>query len=271
MLYGLREYHRPTDLQEALRLLQRPDVRTVPLAGGTDLIGRDGSEIEAVVDLSALGLDFVEREGDTLRLGAMMRLQTIVEGLGSVADGLLADAARRMAGWNIRNVATLGGSLVGAGLHTPLSVALAALGAHLTITGQGESLRWPVKEIPQGQLVTAITINLPQGTLGAAYEQVGRTPADHPIVCAAAVASRSAEGTIHTRTVVGGLLVNDLVIVEQAVEDSPAAAVEAVAAQVVPPQAICLSDYRGSAEYRRAVAPVLARRALTAALTRLSS
>lgn len=199
----------------------------------------------------------------------MVRLQAIVEGLGDVADGLLAETARRMAGWNVRNVATLGGSLVGGGPHTPLSVALAALGAHLTITGQEEPVRWPMRGIPQGQLITAVTINLPEGALGAAYEQVGRTPADHPIVCAAALAFRSNEHVIHTRTAVGGLLVNDLVVVEQTATDDPAAAVEAVAAQVVPPQAAYLSDYRGSAEYRRAVAPVLARRTLTTALARL--
>jgi len=273
MLYRLREYHRPTDLEEALRLLQRTDIRTVPLAGGTELIGRGGAEIEAVVDLGALGLDFIEREGNALRLGAMVRLQAIVERLEEVADGLLAGAARRMAGWNIRNMATLGGSLVGSGLHTPLSVALAALGARLAITGQDELLPWPVGEIPRGQLITAVVIDLPEGAVGTGYEQVGRTPADHPIVCAAAVASRSIQGEVHTRTAVGGLLVRSLSIVDQAIGGDVPAAVEAVAAQIAPPslpEMACLSDYRGSAEYRRAVAPVVARRALTTAIEKLA-
>lgn len=273
MLYGLREYHRPTTLEEALHLLQRTDIRTVPLAGGTELIGRGGAEIEAVVDLSALGLDFIERKGNTLRLGAMVRLQTIVERLREVADGLLAEAARRMAGWNIRNMATLGGSLVGGGPHTPLSVSLAALGARLAITGQDEPLSWPIDEIPQGQLIATVVTDLPEGAVGAGYEQVGRTPADHPIVCAAAVASCSDGGTIHTRTAVGGLLARGLMVVDQAVADDIPAAVEAVAAQIIPPslpEMACLSDYRGSAEYRRAVAPVVARRALTTAIERLA-
>src|SRR4051812_18752482 len=103
MLYNLREYHRPTEIAEALRLLQRTDIRTVPIGGGTTVIGEGTPEIEAVVDLSELGLDTIKRESNLLHLGATVCLQSLVDDLKDVANGLLSEGARRMAGWNIRN------------------------------------------------------------------------------------------------------------------------------------------------------------------------
>jgi len=58
-MLDVKEYHRPHELADALRLLQRQDVRTVPLAGGTGLVGRGGPGVEAVVDLLELGLDYI--------------------------------------------------------------------------------------------------------------------------------------------------------------------------------------------------------------------
>jgi CO/xanthine dehydrogenase FAD-binding subunit len=268
MLYNLKEVHHPVEMEEALSLLQRAGVRTLPLAGGTALVGRDDPDVEAVVDLAGLGLSFVERGGGVLRLGATVTLQTIVEDLPDVGGGLLAECAHRMAGWHVRNAATLGGSLAGGGIHSPLSVALAALGAQLEITGQDAPIPWP--DLPpgalDGQLITAVQIGLPKGALGAAYEQVARTDADQPIVCAASVARDLGDGMISTRTIVGGLLAGSLRSVDLAIERENAdlTAVDALADGL--PDDALKHDFLGSPDYRRAVAPVLARRALTAAL-----
>jgi CO/xanthine dehydrogenase FAD-binding subunit len=273
MLYNLKEVHRPAKMEEALDLLQRTDVRTLPLAGGTALVGRDDPDVEAVVDLAGLGLSFVERGGGVLRLGATVTLQTIVDDLPDVGGGLLAECAHRMAGWHVRNAATLGGSLVGGGVHSPLSVALAALGAQLEITGQGDPIPWP--DLPDGaldgQLITAVQIGLPTGALGAAYEQVARTDADQPIVCAAGVARDLGDGMISARTVVGGLLADSLRSIDLAVErQSPDFGPVDALSDGLPDDAL-VHDFLGGPDYRRAVAPVLARRALDAALAALDS
>ncbi len=271
MLYNVREYHRPTDIDEAIRLLKRPNIHTVPLAGGVTLVGEGRPEVEAVVDLDALGLDFIEEQGSMLRLGAMVRLQAIVDHLRNKAGGVLADAAHRMAGYHVRNAATLGGVLASGGVHSPLAVVLAVLGAHLTIYDGAAEQTAPWLEIAlqnaaprfQGSLLTAVTLDLP-AAMGAAYEQVARTPADHPIVCAAAMVQPTGGGNIEAVVVVGGLLKTLRVVHTAALET-----VESVAEQVTPAdasQADYQSDYLGSAEYRRGVAPVLARRALHSAL-----
>ena len=280
VLYNLREYHRPNDLDEAIRLVQRKEIKTIALAGGIGVVGEGGPDIEAVVDLSNLGLDFIEYENNTLLLGAMVRIEALVEELGYVASGLLAETARRVAGANVRNVATLGGLLASGNIHSPLSVALAAMKARVKLYGQaGEMSFWTdlASDVClrglDGQLITAVTIRMPDGVIGAGYQQVARTPADQPIVCAASVAYHTADGTIETSTGIGGLLCNRLISITHTFEDNDHSLVdETLFGQITPDrtsETAYLSDFLGSAEYRRHIAPILAQRALNIALDRL--
>lgn len=68
---SLQEYQKPAELEEALALLRRGGPYTVPLAGGDWLNPSLGKEVPAgaVVGLSGPGLDQIERDPDTLRLG----------------------------------------------------------------------------------------------------------------------------------------------------------------------------------------------------------
>lgn len=276
MLHNLREYHRPADLDEATRLLQRKEVYTVAVAGGVGVMGSASSRIEAVVDLADLGLGFIERESELLHIGATVRLQTLVEQLGDIADGLLADAARRTAGLNIRNMATIGGLLAGGAVHSPLSVVLAALLARVRIYQRsGEVPYWPdvTKEVRvqglKGQIITAVSINLPGGAVHGGYAQAGRTPADQPIVSAASVAYQRENGDVPTFTAVGGLQ-HDLIVVGQVIPISEVPAYIVKVSEAVvdarAPEAAFQDDFLGSAAYRKGIAPVLAARALESAL-----
>lgn len=278
MLYNLREYHRPTDIDEAQNLLQRTTVRTAPLAGGVGLLSEIDPKVEAVVDLSGLGLDFIELSGELLHIGSMVRLQTIVEELSDIGDGIISDTAKRCAGLNIRNSATIGGMLIGGDLHSPLSVAMAALLARVKVYERaGEVPYWPdvVKEVRvrgfKGQIVTTISITVPKNGLHAGYAQIGRTPADRPIVCAVSVVYPAEDSTLATFTAIGGLQ-NDLFVLGHVVNSQTVIQdIDHVAATIVherTPDAAYLDNFLGSREYRRSVAPILARRALQDALQR---
>jgi CO/xanthine dehydrogenase FAD-binding subunit len=84
--------------------------------------------------------------------------------------------------------------------------------------------------------------------------RVARTPTDQPIVAAAAVVDGD-----QRRLVVGGVAERP-VLLRLAAADELAPALEAALAD-----ALLLSDWLGSAEYRREMALVLGRRALAAA------
>ncbi len=175
------EYHRPRSLAEAVALLGRAR----PLAGGTALTP-DRRRVEAVIDLQELGLDRLERGDETIELGSGCRLQSLAES-DSVPE-MLREAARREAGWNLRNAATLGGTIAAGDGRSPLLTGLLALRAEVLI--QPES-RWGDLDLVlagrpdslRGKLMTSVRFRIP---VGQGYDQVGRTPADTPIVCVAA-------------------------------------------------------------------------------------
>src|SRR5512135_1045796 len=115
-------YHRPKTLDEALTLLAQPNV--VPLGGGTLLAHPTSDSVEAV-DLQALGLDTVKKQGNNLEIGATVTLQQLLES-DSCPEASKA-ALKLEAPLNLRNAATVAGMLVaGDGRSTFAAVLLAA-------------------------------------------------------------------------------------------------------------------------------------------------
>src|SRR5205085_1859045 len=114
MLLNLLEYHWAEDIDDALLLLARTDTRTVPLAGGTYLLGLEDDSIQAVVDLRDLELSYIAEDAKGIHIGAMTTLQTMGESqlLKDLATGILARAAISSSFSRlVRNSATLGGTL----------------------------------------------------------------------------------------------------------------------------------------------------------------
>jgi CO/xanthine dehydrogenase FAD-binding subunit len=247
------EYTRPKTLEEALSLLNRPSLRSLPLAGGSQLNGPSArnscsAEPVAAVDLQALGLDGLNRRGNYLELGAMARLQALLDFDGLQAG--LKKAIRHEAAHNLRQVATVAGTLVAASGRSPFTTAMLALEAGLLIlpegeqAGLGELLPFRQERL-HGRLITQATIPL---NARLAYQYVARTPADQPIVCAALAAWPSGRA----RLALGGFGPAPLM----AFDGTESAGVEA-AARSAYSQA---EDQWASAAYRQEVAGVLARR-----------
>jgi CO/xanthine dehydrogenase FAD-binding subunit len=175
----ITRYHRPQTLDEALKLLAQPHTR--PLGGGT-VLARGHAESIEVVDLQALGLNKITRKGGELEIGATVTLQELLES-GDCPEAL-KPAIRLEAPLNIRNSATLAGTLVSCDGRSTLTCCLLALDARLALADP-ESSSMALGEFlplrPQG-LITAVTVPL---NAKLAFESLGRTPADRPIVCTA--------------------------------------------------------------------------------------
>jgi carbon-monoxide dehydrogenase medium subunit len=287
MLLNLREYQRPAAgdrapqeaLARALALLGRTGIHTVPLAGGDALLGSGDRSVEAVVDLQGLGLDEVAANGGRLRLGAMATRAALAQAgpLLAFSHGLLARAAASWAGSVQRNRATLGGAMAAAASNDPMVAALLACDAAVSLYDQtGERELSLADFLPQRQQILAVpslilALTLTE-TVGDAREQsasglamVARTPADAPIVLACAAFSVADGCCRSARLVLGGIWpeprrvrpAEDRLegqVLSQELIQKVADAIPAL----TQPQA----DYRGSVEYRRAMAGVLSQRAL---------
>jgi CO/xanthine dehydrogenase FAD-binding subunit len=242
------KYLRPKTLDEALDQL----ASGVALGGGTTLAPRRHS-LDTVVDLQDLGLSDLEVSGGKVVAGAGCTLQQIVEAEGTIAEEL-AEACRREAGWNLRNMATLAGAVLACDGRSPLATALLAMGARAVLAG-GETIDLDDlldrRPLSAGTLVTALQWKT-KATLR--YEQVARSPADRPLVAAAVGHS---DGSAY-RVVLAGFGARPIRVprAEKALAgEDPRAAGEAAAEAYA--QA---GDVWASAEYRSHVAAVLVRR-----------
>ncbi len=243
------EYHRPETLQAALELLARSDPRTFPLGGGSAL-NKPSPEPIAVVDLQALGLDSIQPSGQRLVLGATVTLQGMLDAPAVAAE--LKPVIRYEATHNLRQVATLAGTLVASDGRSPLATSFLALDASLTLLPGEEPLALgdllPMRtQLLPGRLISQVTLPV---NARLAFHAVARTPADLPQVCVAAARWPSGR----TRLAVGGYGSAPLLAFDGP-DDSGA---ETAAAQAYSQAA----DQWASAEYRSEAAEVLARRSL---------
>lgn len=283
MLRNLQQYHRPDNLQDAIDLLRQGAPSTQPLAGGTTLLAADQKDVEAVVDLRDLGLSYIRVQGATLHLGATTTLSQLIDAseLQTFSSGVLPEAVQAVSGRNQRNAATLGGTIAAGDGQDPLLTTLLALDANLTVYApQARQMPLPgflayrQRLLDSGALISEIRLPLLVGPLGAAYKAVGRTPRDQPIVCAVARLEMAHGIGSNVRLALGGgadlpVRALDAERLLERKELSPQRIHEAAqkASQDLTPP----GDFRGSSEYRRAMANVLARRALSQAIARAAA
>lgn len=281
MLLNLREYHRPAaeghGLQDALALLARPSIRTVVLAGGDTLLAAADPTIEAVVDLQGLGLDQLtfDRDRGTLHIGALVTRARLAAGEDNPLP-FLGQCAQRWSGSVQRNRATVGGAAVVAADDDPLPAALLACDAEVILATQAGEQVVPYAEfldqraalLAAPAIVTGLRVAVTGDATGYALETVARTPADAPIVLAVAALAVQAGRCTHARLVMGGVAPMPLRVplVEAALTgQSLTPDLIADAAAQLAPLVHPAGDFRGSSEYRREMAVVLARRALSQA------
>src|SRR5215216_1582487 len=230
-------YHRPKTLDEALTLLTQPN--RIPLGGGT-LLSKPTADSVEVVDLQSLNLDSIKKNGNSLEIGATVTLQQLLE--SELCSDALKSALKLEAPLNIRNAATVAGTLVACdGRSTFASVILAA-DAKIEQAAYGDSnVDYRTTNIGDflplrtRNLITKITLPL---NIKLVFEYVSRTPADKPIVCAALAQWNSGR----TRLVLGGYGRNPLL----AMDGTEAEGVETAASNAFHE---ATDDY-ASAEYR---------------------
>lgn len=237
-------YSRPKTLDEALALLAQPNAS--PLGGGTLLSQGEADSVHAV-DLQLLSLESLRVNGNNLELGATLTLQSLLE--SHHCPEALKSALKLEAPLNIRNSATVAGTLVSCDGRSTFASVLLALDAKITIIsdqssviGLGEFL--PLR--PRG-LITSIILPL---NVKLAFEYVSRTPADKPIVCVALAQWNSGR----TRLAVGGYGKSPTLAMDGTSSDDLATAARNAFHEAT-------DDY-GSAEYRMDVAAILAKRCI---------
>lgn len=285
------EYHAPSSVEEAVRLLGDLDAdgEVRILAGGQSLfpmLALRLAQPDHVVDLNRLdpALSGIERVNGTLRIAAMTR-QRAAERSDLVAEHcpLLAEALPLWGHPQIRNRGTLGGSLVHADPAAEFPAIALALGATMHLAGPNGERRvaaadffqgFLTTDVRPGEILTRVDLPVPAGGTGTSFQELSRRHGDFAMVGVAASVTLDGGEFADVRIAFSGVASTPVraTAAEQALEgstpsdDAVAAAASLAAGDLDPP-----SDVHASSAYRRHVAGVLARRAVGTAIERARS
>ncbi len=282
MIPAAFDYHAPTSLDEAIRLLgSAGDTDIKVLAGGQSLIPVMRLRLaapETVVDLGKIDqLRGIREDGDALVIGAMTPHADVASNpLVHKHARVLSETALTVADPQVRHRGTFGGSLVHADPAGDTPAPALALGSEFVIAGANGTRTVAADDFFEDMFTTAVgedeilvEVRVPKYTgWGGHYEKFTRVAQQWSIVAVAAAVRVDGGNIAEARiglTNMGSTPIRARAV-EQALAGQPASAdaVRAAAAHATegtnPP-----SDTNGDADYRRHLASVLTARAVLAA------
>jgi carbon-monoxide dehydrogenase medium subunit len=280
------EYSAPRSLGEAFELLTRYGEDAKLLAGGQSLIPMMKLRLAQPGWLIALDripdLRGVRVEGDSVVIGALT-LHADVAASELVRSRLpgLSEAAGAIGDVQVRNRGTIGGSVAHADPGADLPVILTALNASFTLASSGGTRTVAADAffvdlfttaLRPDEVLTEVRVPLPAPTAGTAYAKLPHPASGYVVVSAGALIERDASGRCRmARVALGGLdgtprraSACEAALVGQALSPEVIRAAAAMAAEGTSP----VDDLYASADYKRHVAAVYARRAIEAAARR---
>ena len=279
------DYHAPTNVEEAIALLQRYDGDAKILAGGQSLVPLLNFRLSrpaALIDLNRIpSLAYIRSHDGEVRLGAMTRQRT-VEFSPVVAERvpLLTEATRWVGHLPIRSRGTIGGSLAHADPSAEYPTVLAALEGSVVARGPKGERVVGAGDLFQSYLTTSleadeilVEVRVPAMPAGAGYafEELARRHGDFALVGIAAVVARSGDRCTLARLATSGtgpvpirLRDAEQILERDGLGDAAIEAAARRASELVEPD----SDIHASSDYRRHLTGVLTGRAIKRALTK---
>jgi carbon-monoxide dehydrogenase medium subunit len=282
------QYARPRSLDQAAELLGGLTSGAVIIAGGQELMphlnyGRLAPAV--LVDISNLNeLRGIQATENGVAIGALCVHRDIQhDALVGERAPLLAFAAGQVGGgWQVQNRGTIGGNIVA--MHPLYDIAppLLALQAAVEIRHQQDTrstslaalIADPAKQLGGAAVITQVLVPTMAAESGWAYEKLQLTAGSYGSANAATVVTLDGNHKLTAiRLVVGAVTEQPLDVSEQLGDhligkdaETALAGVAAICEQAVTEP---LSDQQGDGEYRRAMAGVIGRRAVAAAMARI--
>jgi carbon-monoxide dehydrogenase medium subunit len=276
------EFHQPTSVAEASRLLRDNGPGGRFLAGGTDLViamKEKGLVPKYIVDLKRVpGLDGIRENVDgSVTIGALTTMFNVeTSPVVRKKYSFLAQSAAEVGSIQIRNRATVGGNMANATPSADVAPALIALDATAQIAGVGGERTVALEQFFRGPGQTVmdadeilIGVTIPNTGADLVGEYIKFSPRDMMDLAYVGVAVAYRLGGDRTctgvRIVLGAVAPtpirasNSEAVVEGQIltEDLAAKAGDEAARESKP-----ISDVRSSADYRRAMVGVMTKRAL---------
>ena len=255
----IQNYVKAASLEEAYELNQKKSSRII---GGMLWLKMSHMRVQTAIDLSGLGLDFIEEDekefrywgnGNASPAGASCGLKPVYRRKHE------RRAVRHIVGVQFRNLATVGGSIFGRFGFSDVLTEFLALGASAELYKAGRVSLEEFAKMPADRDIL-VQIIVPKTKAANAYQSLRNTNTDFPVLTCAV--SRDLDGTVCAS--VGArparaVLVRDEehILKDGITEESAAAFGEYVSGQIATG-----SNMRAGAEYRKHLAKVLTKRAV---------
>ena len=280
-------YIRPLSMEDAVGLIAGSVGHTAILAGGSDLLVRmKGGFIEPdlIVDIKAIdGLSEIRETPEGFSIGAAVPCAVLGEhaALKAAWPGVV-EAAKLIGSKQVQGRCTIAGNLCNASPAADSVPALVAAGAQVSIVGpQGRRVA-SAQSVPvapgktslaRGEIIEAVLLPRPLPRSGDAYLRfIPRTEMDIAVVSAGVSLTLDEAGTITAARFSLGAVAPTVLLVEDAgqllVGSSLDEATLEKLAELASAACRPIDDKRGTIEFRRKVAGVLAKRVAVSAYSR---
>ena len=134
----INHLHQAKSFDEVLKIVKESQNHAV--IGGGAWLKRLPRKIDKAILLDQLALDYIKEHDAYIAVGSMTTLQSVVDArcLQEIGSGLLSNATAQVMGVALRNIATIGGSVVGRYGFSDIIPPLLALDAKLIFHELGE-------------------------------------------------------------------------------------------------------------------------------------
>ena len=179
-VFRANEYVKAESLEEAYQLNQK---KSNVLLGGMMWLKMGSNYKSAAIDLSGLGLDYIEEDEEEFRIGCMCSLRSLElhEGLNRYFGGIFRECTKGIVGVQFRNGATVGGSVFGRYGFSDILTCMMMLDVQVELYQRGRISLEEFAKLPYDRDIL-VQVILKKDGRRAAYASSRRSKTDFPII-----------------------------------------------------------------------------------------
>ena len=282
---AISKYATPETIAGACSLLEEHGQRATILSGGQSLLPQHRQRTESyevVVDINNVdGHDYVEQDGEELRIGCLARHADVATAdVVAETNPTVADAAGSIGDVQVRNRGTLCGAIAQADPRGDPPTVVSLFDASVVAVGPDGERVLDGRSFYEGQLETVleptevireVRFDVLGQTAGAAYEKWTPAEGSYPVAAVGAVVELQ-DGIVDEADIVTGALEKKPTEMQAAAAtlegEEPTNGRRAQAATTVGENAAPVADFEGSAEFKSELVTTLAKDALDTAVER---
>ncbi len=256
-MFTIAEYVKVHDLEEAYVLNQK---KTNVIIGGGLWLRLGKKRIQTAIDLSNLGLDEITENEKEFSVGSMATLRQLEthEGIHVYTKGAVKESLRYIVGVQMRNCATVGGSIYGRFGFSDILACLLGMDCEVELYNKG---RLPLQEFVKMKKDNDILVqvHIKKTPLETVYLSQRNSSTDFPVVsCSVTKRESGFSAVIGARPSVPVVIADESQILQGNVTEETIADF----AKYVQESVSFADNTRASGAYRRQIAGVLVKRGI---------